>query len=270
MSHPSSSDPEPRPIPALFVIDMQKGIATDPATRIPDADRVLANAEKLITAFRENCIDLPRIRKDLYTDESEPPPGVIIIVQHTDLQPGIGPFLQQDTAPWELVFQPRPDELGVTEFVIHKTTRDAFESPGNEDLAEKLKGLGIGRWVYVCGIQSEYCVLSTIKGLLRAGFGGGRDSNIVLVEGAHSTYDGEGKTAVEIEEEVQREVGEMVAAGRTVVKEGKDEDKGCGVGGGEVAGAGTWSDGNRTVFGFDEIIDAWRKRWEYKEWVREV
>jgi len=265
MSHPSSSsEPEPRPIPALFVIDIQKGIATDPATRIPHADRVLANAEKLITAFRENCIDLPRIRQDPYADKSEPPPGVIIIVQHTDLQPGIGPFLQRDTEPWELVFQPRPKELGVTEFVIHKTTRDAFESPGNEDLAEKLKGLGIGRWVYVCGIQSEYCVLSTVKGLLRAGFGGGRDSNIVLVEGAHSTYDGEGKTAVEIEEEVQREVGEIMATAAVKNMKGVDGVKGGGTDEGEVAGTGIQSNGNRTVYGVDEIIDAWRKRWEYE------
>jgi nicotinamidase-related amidase len=47
------------------------------------------------------------------------------------------------------------------------------------------------------GIQSECCVLETCRGALGQGF------KVVLLKGAHSTYDFEGKTAGEVEREVE-------------------------------------------------------------------
>lgn len=46
------------------------------------------------------------------------------------------------------------------------------------------------------GIQSECCVLSTCRGALAEGF------KVVLLKGAHSTYNTDKKTAQEIEKEV--------------------------------------------------------------------
>lgn len=71
---------------------------------------------------------------------------------------------------------------------------DTFES--NPDLAAELRGRNVGT-VVAFGIQSECCVLSTCRGALAAGF------DVVLLKGAHSTYDVGGKTALEIEREVE-------------------------------------------------------------------
>jgi hypothetical protein len=57
-------------------------------------------------------------------------------------------------------------------------------------------------------IQSECCVLSTCRGALASGF------NVVLLEGAHSTYDLDGKLAGAIEGEVE---SQLERAGAKVV-----------------------------------------------------
>ena len=51
------------------------------------------------------------------------------------------------------------------------------------------------------GLQSEYCVRSTIKGALKSG-----GFKIKLLSGAHSTFDENGKTAAQIEREVEEEL----------------------------------------------------------------
>lgn len=76
---------------------------------------------------------------------------------------------------------------------------NTFES--NADLADRLKDAGITR-IVAFGLQSECCVGETCKGALAAGF------QVSLLRGAHSTYDDRGKTAAEIE----REVEDMVVA----------------------------------------------------------
>jgi nicotinamidase-related amidase len=63
-------------------------------------------------------------------------------------------------------------------------------------LASQLKAAGVDE-IIAFGIQSECCVESTCSGALAAGFG------ITLLSGAHSTYDSGGKTAEEIEREVE-------------------------------------------------------------------
>lgn len=47
------------------------------------------------------------------------------------------------------------------------------------------------------GLQSEGCVEATCTGALAAGFG------VTVLSGAHSTYDSHGKTAAEIEREIE-------------------------------------------------------------------
>lgn len=74
---------------------------------------------------------------------------------------------------------------------------DAFES--NPELAVELKAQDIDE-IVAFGIQSECCVRATSLGALKAGF------KVTLLQGAHSTYDDGGKTAVEIEREVEEEL----------------------------------------------------------------
>lgn len=71
---------------------------------------------------------------------------------------------------------------------------DTFES--NPNLAAELKERNVGT-IVAFGIQSECCVLSTCRGALAAGF------SVVVLKGAHSTYDIGEKTALEIEAEVE-------------------------------------------------------------------
>ncbi|KAF1348285.1 hypothetical protein EJ07DRAFT_141966, partial [Lizonia empirigonia] len=103
---------------------------------------------------------------------------------------------------WDLVFPPR--ERDANEMLIAKSVRDAFAS--NPWLAADLRARDVGT-VVAFGIQSECCVLVTCRGALEERF------RVVLLRGAHGTYDGDGKTAVEIGrgvEELQRAGAEVV------------------------------------------------------------
>ena len=80
-------------------------------------------------------------------------------------------------------------------------TGDTFES--NPNLAEELQTQHVKRLV-IFGVQSECCVLSTCKGANAAGF------EVVLLSGAHGTYDGKVRKTVEIEKDVESEVKGLV------------------------------------------------------------
>jgi nicotinamidase-related amidase len=82
---------------------------------------------------------------------------------------------------------------------------DTFQS--NPELAAELKNDGIDR-VVAFGIQSDCCVRATAKGALNAGL------KVTVLQGAHSTYDADGKTAVQIEREIEEE---LIAEGVDIV-----------------------------------------------------
>jgi nicotinamidase-related amidase len=82
---------------------------------------------------------------------------------------------------------------------------DTFES--NPKLASQLKMEGVDT-IAAFGIQSECCVRSTCLGALAAGF------KVILLQGAHSTYDANGKRAEELEKHVEEE---LRANGATIV-----------------------------------------------------
>ena len=173
---------------ALFVIDIQGELAHNPTTRIPHADRVVRAGEKILQSARRAIAET--------SSSNEKRPSIIVFVQHEETD---GKLLR-GSEDWQLVLPPQP---GVeTELLVAKTTRDTFES--NPDLAQRLRDLGIGR-IVAFGIQSECCVLSTCRGALTASF------NVTLLRGAHSTYDVDGKTAVEIEHDVETELQEKGA-----------------------------------------------------------
>lgn len=86
---------------------------------------------------------------------------------------------------------------------------DTFES--NPKLASQLKADGV-ETIVAFGIQSECCVRSTCKGALAAGF------RVVLLQGAHSTYNSNGTEAKVIENNVEEElraIGVIVAPWET-------------------------------------------------------
>ncbi|CAK7232360.1 hypothetical protein SBRCBS47491_008243 [Sporothrix bragantina] len=171
---------------ALFVIDVQAELARDLATQIPHADRVVQAGERILKSARH------AVAKGGEANS----PSIIVFIQHEETD---GTLLR-DSEAWQLVLPPQP---GVeTELLVAKTTRDTFES--NPDLAQRLRDLGVGH-IVAFGIQSECCVLSTCRGALRAGF------DVTLLRGAHSTFDTDGKTATDIERDVEIELQEKRA-----------------------------------------------------------
>lgn len=183
---------------ALFVIDIQNDLATDPKTRVPHAERIRIAGDKILATARA-----------ILRGKSENPPTIIVFVQHEET-PESG-SLVRGSEPWKLVFEPQGDG---PEILVSKTTResqrlrdldiatlatdsavgDTFAS--NPDLAASLKESGV-REIIVFGIQSECCVESTCSGALEAGF------DVTLLARAHSTYDDGDKSAQDIEREVQ-------------------------------------------------------------------
>lgn len=173
------------PRSALFVIDIQRELAHDPKTRIPHAERVCSASERILSAAR-GIIDAYRCRE-------QQSPSIIVVVQHEE-EPAKG-NLVRGTEPWRLMFEPRD---GVQEEVlIAKKTRNTFES--NPDLADKLKADGITE-IVTFGMQSECCVVETSKGALEAGF------KVTILQGAHSTYDTESRSAIDIERAIEEEL----------------------------------------------------------------
>ena len=193
------------PRTALFVIDIQQALALSTTTSIPHASRIL-NAGPSILAKVRAAIDTTR-------SQGLNPDLEIVIVQHEET-PDKG-ALQRGSKEWELVFPPRANDE--YERLASKNVRtsplslmtslftpsdcsagDAFTS--NPDLAADLRSRGVDT-IVAFGIQSECCVLSTCRGALAAGF------RVVLLRGAHSTYDAGGKSAGEIERDVEAMLG---------------------------------------------------------------
>ncbi|KAF9766311.1 hypothetical protein IL306_001302 [Fusarium sp. DS 682] len=163
------------PMSALFVIDIQKDLASDAKTEIPHAERIRDAGEQIL-----------RVARGIPTN----PKPIIVFVQHEE-SPESGPLVK-GSKPWELVFKNDPNNA--RELLVSKNQRDTFKS--NPDLIGLLKSKGV-QHIVAFGIQSECCVLETCKGALEAGL------RVTLLQGAHSTYDTEDKTALEIEEDVE-------------------------------------------------------------------
>ncbi|KAH8731114.1 Isochorismatase-like protein [Phaeosphaeriaceae sp. PMI808] len=179
---------------ALFVIDIQSDLAQNLKTEIPSTERIREAGQAILTNARAA---LERARGN-----GQKPDLYIVFVQHEE-DPEAG-TLVRGSKPWELVFNPREDDNA--EWLISKNVRDTFES--NPQLASRLKAENI-ETIVAFGIQSERCVLSTSKGALAAGF------KVILLKGAHSTYNTNGKQAddieTEVEEQLKREGADIVA-----------------------------------------------------------
>ncbi|KAH6614405.1 Isochorismatase-like protein [Chaetomium sp. MPI-SDFR-AT-0129] len=166
---------------ALFVIDIQNDLATDPNTKIPHSDRIRAAGGKILSSARTALES---------NTQGGSRPSLIVFVQHEE-SPESG-SLVRGSEPWKLVFEPRAGSP--KERLVPKSTRSTFES--NLNLASELQAAGV-KEIVAFGIQSECCVESTCNGALEAGFG------VTVLSGAHSTYDDSGKPAVDIEREVE-------------------------------------------------------------------
>lgn len=94
---------------ALFVIDIQNDLATDPQTRVPHAERIGTAGDKILATARA-----------ILRGKTENPPTIIVFVQHEEA-PESG-SLVRDSEPWKLVFEPQEDGA---EILVSKTTRES-------------------------------------------------------------------------------------------------------------------------------------------------
>ena len=106
---------------ALFVIDIQNDLATDPTTRIPDSERITTAGRQILSAARG------------VANPSTGTPELIIFVQHEE-KPEDGPLVRGST-PWGLVFEPQPGER-----LVAKQTRGS-RLPPDRDASNLVSGM---------------------------------------------------------------------------------------------------------------------------------
>ncbi|APU14967.1 MULTISPECIES: isochorismatase family protein [Actinoalloteichus] len=133
----------------LLLIDVQRNMLEAPEP-VPEAALVAPVIENLLVRGRAEGARVIHVRNN-GTDDDPDLPGT----------PG-----------WELVHSPRPGEE-----VVDKRQADAFEGTGLAELLPEPTTL------IVAGMQSDYCVRATSLAAVHRGH------HVVLVKGAHATYD---------------------------------------------------------------------------------
>ena len=146
---------------ALLVIDMQRALCAGEWAMF-DADNLIERLNGVIAQARSAGVP-------------------VVLIQHEEAE---GP-LQFDAAGWQL-----DERLAVqpADPRIRKTATDSFH---RTPLQAVLQSRGIDRLV-VCGLQSEFCVDSTVRGALAHGY------PVTLVADGHSTMDNGVITAAQI------------------------------------------------------------------------
>jgi nicotinamidase-related amidase len=138
--------------PALLIIDLQSALCTGDSAAF-DIERVIERINDL--AAKARAAGVP-----------------VVLIQHEE---DAGP-LRCGTEGWQLDarLMVRPEDIRV-----RKTATDSFH---RTELHELLQSRGVSDLV-VCGLQSEFCVDSTVRGALAHGY------PVTLVADGHSTLD---------------------------------------------------------------------------------
>ncbi len=149
---------------------------TSPALLIIDVQHALCSGKWA-------CFDIATVidRINSVTAKARAANAPVIYIQHEEAE---GP-LQFGTEGWQLDerLDAHPEDHRV-----RKTTCDSFH---RTDLHALLQARGVDR-VVVCGLQSEFCVDSTVRGALAHGY------PVTLVADGHSTLDNGVLTAAQI------------------------------------------------------------------------
>ena len=137
---------------ALLVIDVQRGLC-EGTHRMFESERVIDRINQVSAQARASGI-------------------VVVFIQHESTSGS----LEFDSDDWQLA---RGLHAEPTDLHVRKTTCDSFHGTGLHELLEER---GITDLV-VCGMQTEFCVDTTIRRALALGY------PVVLVADAHTTED---------------------------------------------------------------------------------
>lgn len=146
---------------ALLIIDVQRGLCSG-EYEVFESRRVIDRINQVTRLFREVK-------------------AMVVVIQHEEP----GSPMAHGAEGWKLDpdLQVRPEDT-----YIRKTTPDSFH---NTDLRAVLQARGIKELV-ICGLQSEFCVDSTLRRALALGY------PVILVADGHSTMDNSVLTAAQI------------------------------------------------------------------------
>jgi nicotinamidase-related amidase len=163
---------------ALLIIDVQRILCTGEEAAF-DVERVMRNINAVSAKARAAGVP-------------------VVVIQHEDDGP-----MQFGTDEWQLA-----DALIThpTDLRVRKTTPDSFHQT---ELQALLQERGVSR-LLVCGLQSDFCVDTTVRRALALGF------DVTLVADAHSTIDNGVLTAAQITAHHNRTLGNMTSFGRRV------------------------------------------------------
>lgn len=137
---------------ALLIIDVQT-ILCEGRWAVHEADAVVQRINAM--SARARAAGLP-----------------VVVVQHEETE---GPMLY-DAPGWQLA---PALQVSATDLRLRKTGSDAFHQT---DLQAQLQARGVDRLI-VCGMQTDFCVDSTVRRALALGY------PVSLVSDAHSTLD---------------------------------------------------------------------------------
>lgn len=172
--------------PAVLVIDVQRTLS-EGQWAAWEVDRVIERINVVTSRARDAGVP-------------------VVLVQHEEDD---GPMVR-DTPGWQLApgLQVAPGDLHV-----HKRACDAFHAT---PLAAMLRERGVDRLV-VCGMQTDFCVDSTVRRALTLGF------PVTLVTDGHTTLDTETLKAPQIVAHHQRTLSHQQVDGHGVTLAAADD-----------------------------------------------
>ncbi|KAI0032918.1 Isochorismatase hydrolase [Vararia minispora EC-137] len=175
---PPAGYPEANPNKVLLVIDAQVGMLSDPPRGIPNSRKIAENIGTILETAR-----------------AAPHPPLIVHIRNCG-EPGEDD--ERGSAGWALLHAPPPHEP-----VIDKLKNNAFAGTSLGDIVKA------DAHIIVVGCQSDFCIRATCNAAIARG------NEIILIHGAHGTYDrvevlaGGGVTpAKTVEREIEVELDE--------------------------------------------------------------
>lgn len=168
---------------ALVVADVQRDFLPGGALAVAHGDEVIAPLNRYLAAWRARGLPI------VLTRDWHPP-------DHCSFAARGGPWPAHCVAGTPgATFDPRLDAPAGA-FVISKATehdREAYSAFAGTDLEARLRAAGVRR-VFVGGLTTEYCIVSTVRDALARGF-----AAVVLIDAirAIEAHPGDGRRAVD-------------------------------------------------------------------------